>query len=143
MRSYLLHVLPRPQNAPENEVKIPRRECPARKRLSGGEECDIIVFMKELNINNFKKETESGVCVVDFWASWCGPCRMLAPVMEYLAAERPAVKFFKGTGDEESALAAASGISSIPAVFRLDDGKATARHVGYAGKADIARALGL
>ena len=111
--------------------------------MSGGEECDIIVFMKELNINNFKKETERGVWAVDWGAGWCGPGRMLAPVMEDRAAERPGVMFFKVSVAEESAPGAGFGISGIPAVFRLDDGKATARHVGYAGKTDIARALGL
>lgn len=99
--------------------------------------------MKELTLNNFANETESGVCVVDFWASWCGPCRMLAPVMEELEAERPDVKFFKVNVDDESDLAAMFGISSIPAVFRIDDGKAVARHIGYADKATLARSLGL
>ncbi len=99
--------------------------------------------MKELDSGNFTKEIGSGVCVVDFWASWCGPCRMLAPVIEELAAERPDVKFFKVNVDEESDLAAAFGISSIPTVFRFDDGKAVARHLGYADKATLVRSLGL
>lgn len=99
--------------------------------------------VKEVSGAELEELIKTNTVVCDFWASWCGPCRMLAPVMEELAAERPDVKFFKVNVDEESDLAAAFGISSIPAVFRLDDGKATARHVGYAGKTDIARALGL
>ena len=99
--------------------------------------------MKNLTINDFKKETESGVAVVDFWASWCGPCRMLAPVIEELAEEKPDVKFFKVNVDDEGDLAAAFGISSIPTVIRFENGKPVARHVGYAQKADLARGLGL
>lgn len=99
--------------------------------------------MKNLTAENFKEEVMNGTAVVDFWASWCGPCRMLAPVIEELAAERPDVKFFKVNVDEESDLAAAFGISSIPTVFRFDDGKAVARHLGYADKATLVRSLGL
>ena len=99
--------------------------------------------MKNLTVENFKEEVMNGTAVVDFWASWCGPCRMLAPVIEELAEERPDVKFFKVNVDEESDLAAAFGISSIPTVIRFDDGKIVARHLGYVGKGDLARNLGL
>ncbi len=99
--------------------------------------------MKNLTVENFKEEVMNGTAVVDFWASWCGPCRMLAPVIEELAEERPDVKFFKVNVDEESDLAAAFGISSIPTVIRFDDGKIVARHLGYVGKDDLARNLGL
>lgn len=99
--------------------------------------------MKNLTVENFKEEVMNGTAVVDFWASWCGPCRMLAPVIEELAEERPDVKFFKVNVDEESDLAAAFGISSIPTVIRFDDGKIVSRHLGYVGKDDLARNLGL
>ncbi len=99
--------------------------------------------MENLNIDNFKSKTSEGVCVVDFWAGWCGPCRMLAPVMEELEGKYPNVKFFKVNVDEESDIAAAFGVQSIPAVFRLDDGRLVARHVGYADGATVARNLGL
>ena len=99
--------------------------------------------MKELDLNNFKTETANGSVVVDFWAGWCGPCRMLAPVLEELAAEKPDVKFCKVNVDEQSGIAAAFGISSIPTVIRFENGKPIARHVGYAQKADLARGLGL
>ena len=99
--------------------------------------------MENLNLENFEEKTANGVAVVDFWASWCGPCRMLAPVMEELEKKHPEVAFYKVNVDEESDLAAAFGVQSIPAVFRLDGGTAVARHVGYADIATVERALGL
>lgn len=101
------------------------------------------IMVKVLTIENFNEETKNGVCVIDFWASWCGPCRMLSPVIDELSEEHPEVKFYKVNTDEESDLAQAFGISSIPAVFKISSGKIIARHVGYAPKAAVASALGL
>lgn len=100
-------------------------------------------MVKVLTLENFKEETKDGVCVIDFWASWCGPCRMLSPIIDELSEEHPEVKFFKVNVDEESDLAQAFGISNIPAVFKISGNTIIARHVGYAPKAAVAAALGL
>ncbi|MEE1199622.1 MAG: thioredoxin, partial [Christensenellales bacterium] len=62
--------------------------------------------------------------LVDFWASWCGPCRMLTPILEELAAENPQVKVCKVNIDEEPELASAYQVMSIPTLIVFKDGKA-------------------
>lgn len=100
-------------------------------------------MVKTLTSENFKEETKDGVCVIDFWAGWCGPCRMLSPIIDELSEEHPEIKFYKVNVDEESDLAGAFGISSIPAVFKISGNRIIASHVGYAPKAAVAAALGL
>ena len=81
--------------------------------------------MTIVTLDNFEKEvmqTETPV-VVDFWASWCGPCMMLAPVMEALEPEVPGVKFCKVNVDDERDLAMAFQIESIPTLLCVKGGK--------------------
>ena len=75
--------------------------------------------------------------LLDFWATWCGPCRMLAPVIEEIAKERSDIKVGKVNVDDEGALATAFGISSIPTVVLIKDGKETARSIGYRQKDEL------
>ena len=89
--------------------------------------------------DNFEEEVlrSDKPVMIDFWASWCGPCRMLAPTIEAIANEREDIKVGKVNVDDEGALATAFGISSIPTVVVIKDGKETARSVGYRQKEEL------
>ena len=75
--------------------------------------------------------------LLDFWASWCGPCRMVAPVIEEIADERTDIKVGKVNVDEEGELAAQFGIMSIPTLVVMKGGKITGQAVGARPKAQI------
>ena len=85
---------------------------------------------------NFEQEVlkSDKPVLLDFWASWCGPCRMIAPALEEIAGEREDVKVVKINVDEEPELANQFGITSIPALFVMNGGKITAQAVGVRPK---------
>ena len=72
--------------------------------------------------------------LLDFWASWCGPCRMLGPVLEELGEEHPEIKICKVNTDDERELAISFGIDSIPCVISFKDGKQIDKSVGFVSK---------
>lgn len=79
---------------------------------------------------NFKEVIQDKTILLDFWAAWCGPCRMLGPVLEQLAKEE-GIAVGKVNVDEQEELSAAFNISSIPALFLVKDGKVVNKTVGY------------
>lgn len=96
-----------------------------------------------LNENNFDNVLSSNdVVVVDFWATWCGPCRMLAPVIEELASDfEGKVVIGKVDVDENENLAKRYGIMSIPSVFIFKNGQVVDKHIGFRQKAQLADAI--
>ena len=75
--------------------------------------------------------------LLDFWATWCGPCRMIAPILEEIAAEREDVVIGKINVDEEMALAMEFKIVSIPTLILMEGGKMKAKSIGYCPKEEI------
>ena len=100
-----------------------------------------IVITKE----NFSEEVLNSdkPVIVDFWATWCGPCKMLAPVLEEIAAEREDIKVGKINIDEEPDLATEFRIVSIPTVMLFKDGKAVHMEIGYRSKDQLLEAFNL
>ncbi len=98
--------------------------------------------MKPLTLtkDNFGEETAKGLTVVDFWASWCGPCRRLAPIIDELAEEMADVKFGKVNVDEEPLLSDLHRIEVIPTLIVFKDGKKLKTATGVMPKAEL-RAL--
>ncbi|MBQ2022093.1 MAG: thioredoxin [Lachnospiraceae bacterium] len=97
--------------------------------------------MSALNINknNFVEEVMNSEkpVLVDFWASWCGPCRMVIPVVEKIAEEYPEYKVVKVNVDEEQELAAQFGVMSIPTLMVVKNGEVVNKSVGAKNKQQI------
>ena len=92
-----------------------------------------------INKNNFRNEvldSEKPV-LLDFWASWCGPCRMVSPIVDEIAAERGDIKVGKVNVDEERELAAQFGVMSIPTLVVMKGGKVANQMVGARPKNQI------
>lgn len=81
--------------------------------------------------------------IVDFWATWCGPCKMLAPVLAEIAEERADIKVGKINIDEEPELATEFRIVSIPTVMLFKDGKSVQTEIGYRSKDQLMEAFNL
>ncbi len=95
----------------------------------------------ELTDANFASSTSSGRVVVDFWAAWCGPCRMIAPVLEELARERSDVRFAKLNVDENPRTASQFRVQGIPLLVFFRDGREAGRVTGAVPRGHIEQAI--
>ena len=102
---------------------------------------DIIKITKE-NLEADVLNSEKPV-LVDFWASWCGPCMMQGPVLDEMAGEYDNIKIGKINIDEQQELAIKYGVMSIPTLMFFKDGKPTDTLVGLRSKEQLAQSLGL
>ena len=96
------------------------------------------IMITSENFDRTVMQSEKTV-LIDFWAGWCGPCRMLAPIIDEIAEEyADTVTVGKINVDEQTELAMRFGVSSIPMLAVIEDGKIVSKSVGYRPKADIA-----
>ena len=92
-----------------------------------------------LNKSNFENEVlkDEKIVLVDFWATWCGPCQMIAPVIKEIAEQNNKIKVGKVNVDEEQELAIQYGVMSIPTLVVVKDRTIIAEKIGYAPKSEL------
>lgn len=100
--------------------------------------------IKTISGANFENEVikSERTVLVDFWATWCGPCKMLAPELEKLAAAHPEIDVAKVNVDENPDLAAAYHIAAIPTLLLFKGGKLAGQSVGYVDMAELEKLIG-
>lgn len=101
--------------------------------------------LKSINIDNFRSEVMDSekTVLLDFWATWCGPCKMIAPVVEEIAKENPHITVGKIDVDAEPELAQEFGITSIPTLVVVKNGEVANTMVGFRPKEQILQMLNL
>jgi len=101
-------------------------------------------MLLHLTKDNFDETTSADTCLVDFWADWCGPCRMVAPILDLLAEKHEGkVKICKVNVDEQEELATRFGIMSIPTVLVFRGGEEADRKIGVCPQEEYEAMLGL
>ncbi|HIY93216.1 thioredoxin [Companilactobacillus sp. HBUAS56275] len=98
-------------------------------------------MVDEVTDKDFEEETKDGVVLVDFWATWCGPCRMQSPVIEQLSEEDDSVKFLKMDVDANPDTPKSFGIMAIPTLLIKKDGEVVDKLTGFRSKAQLAKIL--
>ena len=101
-----------------------------------------ILHITQANFDELVLKSEKPV-LLDFWAPWCGPCRMVAPIVEEIAAENESIAVGKINVDDDGPLAARFGITSIPTLILMEKGEAVKTLVGFRPKADSLKQRGL
>lgn len=99
-------------------------------------------MVHKIEQNNMDAALQAKVAVVDFSAKWCGPCKMLAPVMEELSEEMTDVEFYNADTDDNMDLAMASKVSNIPALFLYRDGQLVDKKIGFQPKSALKSWIG-
>ena len=99
-----------------------------------------VVHLTKENFDSIVKQNEKTV-LVDFWAPWCGPCQMLGPIIEEIAAQREDIIVAKVNVDDEMELAKSFRIVSIPTIIVIKNGEKVATSIGYKPKEDILKLL--
>ena len=97
----------------------------------------MIITKEEFNIMIEKSKIENKIIILKFEAQWCGPCRVLSPIIDKIAEENPEIQIVKVNVDENSELSTEFSIKSIPAVFIYKNGEQTAKFAGMKSKEDI------
>lgn len=122
-----------------NEIKIRNTKLILFLTEKGSNDMSVITLTKE----NFEAEVINAEVpvLVDFWASWCGPCRMLSPVVDEIGEENSDFKVGKINVDEQPELAQRFGVMSIPTLVVFKDGKAATKTVGVQPKEAILKAV--
>ena len=94
-------------------------------------------MIKTLNVQNFDEQIKSGTTLVDLYADWCGPCKMIAPIIEEIANERTDITVGKVNVDRDPQIAIKYGVQSIPTLIVFKDGVETNKIIGLRSKEDI------
>ena len=100
---------------------------------------EITMSVIKITNDNFQSEVldSEKTVLLDFYADWCGPCRMVSPIIDAIAEEHPEIKVGKVNVDEQGELANAFSINAIPAMIVFKDGREAAKYVGYCKKDKI------
>ncbi len=97
--------------------------------------------MEIINKDNFEEKVSTGKVVVDLFANWCGPCKMLGPILEELSNEKKDYSFYKVDVDNDEDLAREFGVMSIPTLLIFENGELREKLVGFKSKEELEKVL--